>query len=371
MQQRIEEQKADNGKAQQNSHDERIITPTEEYNTKSTLFTVSQEQINDFQRTGFASFQHVFDNDIVRMLNVRLEYVLRGVYDTGRTPDKVPKLIKVPLPTTSIQPITSSSTSTNSSNDNSSLKQRAKGQLKKKSSNAGAPLGYTGNKQNIKVMQIINIHKSDTMFHQLVTTEVLGYMVSKLMNWTKGARLAQDQIWAKPPGATPLAYHRDSPYFMFTPSEVCTVWIALDDMYDELGPITYVKGSHLWNDGRVGSSQNFFESNGGMDLLYSAAERSGLVKDKNDLEFVTMNGLKAGGISIHDGRTWHGSKENQTDQPRRGIGLHFVPVDVKWTEDAMKSSLWKRYVKNAVVDGGDVESIVIDESDFPIVYLAD
>jgi hypothetical protein len=37
-----------------------------------------------------------------------------------------------------------------------------------------------------------------------------------------------------------------------------------------------------------------------------------------------MNRLKAGGISIHDGRTWHGSKEkHQTDQPRRGMRLHF------------------------------------------------
>jgi hypothetical protein len=54
------------------------------------------------------------------------------------------------------------------------------------------------------------------------------------------------------------ASHRDSPYFMFTPSEVYTVWIVLDDiMYDELRPITYVKGSHLWNDGRVGSSENW------------------------------------------------------------------------------------------------------------------
>jgi hypothetical protein len=84
-----------------------------------------------------------------------------------------------------------------------------------------------------------------------------------------------------------------------------------------------------------------------------------------------MNGLEAGelGISIHDGRSLEkGSKENQTDQPRRGTGLPFIPVDVKWTEDAMKSRLWKMYVENDA-DGGDLESVVFDESDFPIVYL--
>lgn len=84
---------------------------------------------------------------------------------------------------------------------------------------------------------------------------------------------------------------------MFSPDPVATVWIALDDMEPELGPLTYVKASHKWGDGRVGSSQNFFQDNGGMALLYSAAEREGI--DIKSLEYESMNGLLAGGISIH------------------------------------------------------------------------
>ncbi len=138
----------------------------------------------------------------------------------------------------------------------------------------------------------------------------------------------------RPPGAPPLAYHRDSPYFMFDPNPVATVWIALDDMTDDLGPLTYVRGSHLWGDGRVGSSQNFFQDDGGMALLYSAARREGIGKkytkkgdaysesdsgmhahecqdsgSENDecsneslkemLKFESMSGLLAGGLSIH------------------------------------------------------------------------
>jgi hypothetical protein len=57
-------------------------------------------------------------------------------------------------------------------------------------------LGYSGNKRN-KVFQIINIHKSDTLFHELVTCPLLGKLVAKFMKWEHGARLAQDQIWAK------------------------------------------------------------------------------------------------------------------------------------------------------------------------------
>lgn len=55
--------------------------------------------------------------------------------------------------------------------------------------------------------------------------------------WSQGARLAQDQVWAKPPGAGPLVFHRDSTYFDFNPADVTTVWLALDDMVPELGPL--------------------------------------------------------------------------------------------------------------------------------------
>ena len=101
----------------------------------------------------------------------------------------------------------------------------------------------------------------------------------------------------RPPGAPPLAYHRDSPYFMFDPSPVATVWIALDNMEEKLGPLTYVKESHKWGDGRVGSSQNFFQDDGGMALLFSAANREGI--DKHMLKFESMSNLSAGGLSIH------------------------------------------------------------------------
>lgn len=47
-----------------------------------------------------------------------------------------------------------------------------------------------------------------------------------------------------------------------------------------------------------------------MALLYSAAERANV--HKQDLEFIRMAELKAGGLSMHDGRTWYGSSGNQS-----------------------------------------------------------
>lgn len=198
------------------------------------------------------------------------------------------------------------------------------------------------------------------MYRKFETNRNLANIVAQLAGWEHRARLAQDQVWAKPPGASPLVFHRDSPYFMFHPSDVVTVWFALDDMDAELGPLEYVKTSHKWGDGRVGSASQFFQSNS-KHLLESAAEREGL--DPETLDIVSMAGLKAGGLSIHDGKIWHGSDRNTSKtRPRRGLGLHFVPANARFTADASRSSLWKPYVQ----DAEDPSKVELREEDFPI-----
>ncbi|KAL3899347.1 MAG: hypothetical protein SGARI_006481, partial [Bacillariaceae sp.] len=294
---------------------------------------------------------NVISLSTVDALNDRLEDVLRGTYDRGIKPDKVPRLLKGDKPQQS--PTDTDTTQATASKDGSTKKKS------QKRSKIG-PIGFSGNPQNIQVLQIINIHKADSLFRKLETNESLASIVAQLAGWEAGARLAQDQVWAKPPGASPLVFHRDSPYFMFDPPDVVTVWFALDDMDPELGPLEYVRGSHNWGDGRVGSAQQFFQANV-KSLLKSAAEREGL--DVDDLDIVSMAGLKAGGMSIHHGKIWHGSGKNcSTSRPRRGLGMHFVPANVRFTAEAANSSLWKPYVAGV----GDPSSVELSEEDFPI-----
>lgn len=59
------------------------------------------------------------------------------------------------------------------------------------------------------------------------------------------------------------------------------------------------------------------------------------------------------------GRTWHGSGRNNSKlRPRRGLGLHFVPSNVRFTKDAIKSKLWKSYLVDAE----------LSQEDFPITW---
>ena len=270
-----------------------------------------------FQRDGFVTFPNVLSHDLVKELNQHLDDVFKGNYDRNTEPDKRPK-------TTSIY--------TN-----------------------------TGKK---RVQQIINIHKCDSAFRKLVTNKEIARAVGILAGWTDvGVRMIQDQIWAKPAQSPPLTFHRDSPYFMFTPDDVVTVWVALDFMSEELGPLEYVKGSHLWGKGRVGTSSAFFQSKGGKDLLYDAALKEGLQPD--DLEIVSMAGIEAGGISIHNGLTWHGSGKNKSlNRPRRGLGIHYIPGNAEFTAEALQSKLWRNYYDEST------NGATLSSKDFPLVWKA-
>lgn len=290
------------------------------------VLEVPPSTVQAFQRDGYVVFEDVLDTDTVHLLQERFEHVLRGHYDGNKEPDKAPRRLR---------------------------------------SDVGAPpLGFSGNLKNVQVLQVINIHKCDRSFRRIAVHPLLGQVVATLAGWADGSRLAQDQVWAKPPHASQLSFHRDSPYFMFDPPEVVTVWVALDDMDPELGPLEYVVGSHTWGDGRVGSSNNFFD--GGTSLLEDAAKREGL----GSWKVVSMAGLRAGGISIHHGRTWHGSGKNQSRaRPRRGWGLHYVPANVRFTPEASRSRLWKRYVPAEDLDPAQVSKIELPEEDFPVVWI--
>lgn len=138
-------------------------------------------------------------------------------------------------------------------------------------------------------------------------------------------------------------------------------------MDPELGPLEYVKSSHTWGDGRVGSSSSFFQSDNGKNLLYSAAQREGIEDPENNLEIESTAGMKSGGLSLHHGKTWHGSGKNcSKDRPRRGLGLHFVPGCVRFTSDAKKSRLWSSYIPDAVEV--DLNKMELPEEDFPLVW---
>lgn len=138
-------------------------------------------------------------------------------------------------------------------------------------------------------------------------------------------RLWGDQLLYKPPGLAGssgnVGWHTDRQYWeMCTSEEMLTAWVPFHDCDDTTGTITFVPGSHRWEQ----SGLDFFNQ----DL--EALERS-IATPAGHLRKVSPR-IPRGVVSFHHCRTVHGSGPNVSGQPRRSMAIHMQPGDNRWRE---------------------------------------
>eukprot|EP00966_Prymnesium_polylepis_P263354 6083190-Prymnesium_polylepis.1 len=135
-------------------------------------------------------------------------------------------------------------------------------------------------------------------------------------------------------------------------------------MEPELGPLEYVRGSHRWAEGRVGSANQFFDARDRFALLYDAARREGILDPASELDVVRV-AVRTGGCGIHNGRLWHGSDRNASaTKPRRGLGVHFVPADAEFRDPEGKTLAHSIHRDAA----GGATSAALPQALFPVTY---
>lgn len=203
--------------------------------------------------------------------------------------------------------------------------------------------------------QICNAWKADRAVARAVLSEGVGRWIALLMGWP-GARINQDNVIWKPPGAKALGFHQDDSYQdWIEPQAMATCWMALDDTSAAGGTIEYVRTSHLWDlSGRIAQ---FHAPDDEKSDLNRAAEAAGV----HNLDIVPIE-LPRGGAVFHHGRTWHGSGPNRGDKPRRSIVSHCMRSDARHHETVL-SPVYSRYKR-----AGDTR---MDESFFPILWTRD
>lgn len=203
--------------------------------------------------------------------------------------------------------------------------------------------------------QICNAWKADRAVARAVLSERVGRWIALLMGWP-GARINQDNVIWKPPGAKALGFHQDDSYQdWIEPQAMGTCWMALDDTSTAGGTIEYVRASHLWElSGRIAQ---FHAPEDEKSDLNRAAEAAGV----RDLDIVPIE-VPRGGAVFHHGRTWHGSGSNRGDTPRRSIVSHCMRSDARHHE-TIRSPVYSRYKRV-----GDTR---MEESFFPILWTRD
>ena len=116
-----------------------------------------------------------------------------------------------------------------------------------------------------------------------------------------------------PTALAKIGWHQDNSYWNTTweeGSQLLTAWVALSDVNQDSGPMTFVRGSHNW--GAVEGSDFFSQ-----DLEHSAIQRpaDSVWEEKPAL-------MPAGAMSLHDWLVFHGSDRNTTSQARRSLAIH-------------------------------------------------
>ena len=135
-----------------------------------------------------------------------------------------------------------------------------------------------------------------------------------------------------PDGEKFVAWHQDVTYWGLEPPEAHTAWIAIDDSDVENGCMQIIPGSH--KDGIVTHAPSDRKGN----LLSINQEIPDEYVDRSNAADIE---LRAGQISIHDGKVYHASHPNRSDRRRCGLTLRFIPPRARQQEANSLGVAWK------------------------------
>lgn len=269
------------------------------------MTTLTQTQIDAYDRDGFVIIENVLTPAVIEAARSRFEPMFSGMFQTGLYPDEWNWRMGRDAPDLT--------------------------------------------------RQICNGWKSDLTIASIVLASQVGEACARLRRWP-GARLGQDNVIWKPPGGKPLGFHQDDSYNgWIEPGEMNTYWITLDDTKAHQGTIEYVRGSHKWP--VSAPIKQFHAPDDPLNDLYPAAKAAGVAKP----EIVPIE-VPAGSCVIHHGRTWHGSRDNKGERPRRSVIAHCISSAATFHPTKL-SYIYSRYKK--------VGSVEMDESYFPVLWRED
>ena len=262
-----------------------------------------------FHADGFVTVDSLIDAGLVDPLKERFERLFRGDFETGTAPDEV-----------NWQESSSDPTLTR---------------------------------------QICNGWKADRLIASVVLDAGLGEAVARLAGWP-GARIVQDNVIWKPPGARSLGFHRDNAYLSwYTPTEMFSCWIALDDTTAAGGTMELARGSHRWPTGADAMGEFHAPED------YRATVRAAAAAADVELDIAAVE-VTAGGGSFHHGWAWHGSGPNRSGRHRRSLVLHCASSEARFNRSGFGEGNGPIYSRYARLTDDEM-----DENHFPILWRSD
>jgi ectoine hydroxylase-related dioxygenase (phytanoyl-CoA dioxygenase family) len=165
--------------------------------------------------------------------------------------------------------------------------------------------------QNQTLLHALGAWRISPAFHDLLWNGSFVTRASQLLGGE--VRFWHDQIFYKPArhGGV-VAWHQDYSYWTRTkPMAHLSCWIGLDDSTVENGCVHYVPGSHCWPLLPITGLAD------DMDAIQAVLTD----EQKSQFKPVPIE-LKCGEASFHHSLMVHGSFQNNTERPRRGVVIN-------------------------------------------------
>ena len=167
----------------------------------------------------------------------------------------------------------------------------------------------------------------------LVRHPLIAACAAKLCG-AREIRLWHDQLLYKPSekilpesGKVNVGWHTDRQYWRVCSStQMLTAWVPFHDVGEREGSVSFVVGSHLWEDDVV------------LDFFNPDLSTLDTVRATHDVEVVVAE-IPRGAMSFHHCRTVHGSGPNTSDQPRRAMAIHMQPGDNHHVRDGLPDEI--------------------------------
>lgn len=168
------------------------------------------------------------------------------------------------------------------------------------------------------------VWESDDVCREFCLNSSAPAIAAALMESSK-INLLYDQIFAKTAGDPPTPWHNDLPYWPVRNGRAITIWLALDPIKFNAGPLEFIAGSHLWEKWY----QPFtVEKDGRQADFYEGTETE--FEPLPDFEAERVNHkimcweMEPGDVIVFDGMTVHGAKANTSTAMRRGYAVRYT-----------------------------------------------
>ena len=115
-----------------------------------------------------------------------------------------------------------------------------------------------------------------------------------------------------------IPWHYDEYFFSLLASKGCTVWIAVDDISDDMGPMEFCFDP-------ISNFPHQTETN--KNNILSRGNTSNFMPNKKSV--IEKVCLKKGEFSIHSNNIWHRSGANKSNKDRIGVALRYITNDAK------------------------------------------